>query len=244
MADQRYISGSDSESHEVLYTQPEPADLLRPTILKFPTCPQCGQRYRLGESTCTGCGLVYEDKLKIKPRDTVTVSPRKCDSCGESCLPTALSCTRCGTILSPQTNRFTEDTHDYSEELSNTNKKTITSIGAAPWDTTILKFSIEGEELLVSIEEAILVGRMHGWDGEHRIIDLSPFGAYEKGVSRRHLRIRRRGTLIYVADLGSSNGTWLNGQRLVPDGDRLLRYDDELRLSHLIVQVKYHSENT
>lgn len=47
----------------------------------------------------------------------------------------------------------------------------------------------------------------------------------DQGVSRRHAELRADGTRLRVADLGSRNGTWLNGQRVTSGtaavGDRL-----------------------
>jgi Protein of unknown function (DUF3662)/FHA domain len=47
----------------------------------------------------------------------------------------------------------------------------------------------------------------------------------DKGASRRHAQIRRRDTVYTVTDLGSTNGTRLNGQtiqaRELADGDRI-----------------------
>src|SRR5262249_33733168 len=44
-------------------------------------------------------------------------------------------------------------------------------------------------------------------------------------VSRYHARIERRGSGLFLADLGSVNGVWVNGQRIldvsVKDGDRV-----------------------
>ena len=47
-------------------------------------------------------------------------------------------------------------------------------------------------------------------------LDLAPFGAAEQGVSRRHAVIRRGEDTLTLVDLGSTNGTHLNGQRLDP----------------------------
>lgn len=47
-------------------------------------------------------------------------------------------------------------------------------------------------------------------------------------VSRRHAEIRRRGSYLMVVDVGSFNGTYLNGARV--DSEELLRDSDELRV--------------
>lgn len=71
-------------------------------------------------------------------------------------------------------------------------------------------------------------------------VDLNPYDGLEKGVSRRHAVILRKSNqALYVKDDSSNNGTFLNGQKLVPGQERVLRDGDELRLGHLIVMVIY-----
>jgi pSer/pThr/pTyr-binding forkhead associated (FHA) protein len=56
-------------------------------------------------------------------------------------------------------------------------------------------------------------------------------------VSRRHVLIIREGNLLKVADLGSTNGTYLNGVRLQQHQPRLLRTGDRLSLGELVLKV-------
>jgi len=85
----------------------------------------------------------------------------------------------------------------------------------------------------------LLVGRTDPHTGAAPDINLEPYGAADKGVSRRHAMIVRRETALNVIDLGTPNGTFLNGQRLVPHQPRVLRDGDELRLGHLILRVSF-----
>jgi hypothetical protein len=88
--------------------------------------------------------------------------------------------------------------------------------------------------------EFVTIGRASTVPGETSPdVDLSAFGAEDMGVSRLHIRLRRKGILLYVADLGSTNGTHLNGRRLIPQGERLLRDGDELHLGRLRVKVRF-----
>jgi 3',5'-cyclic-nucleotide phosphodiesterase len=50
-------------------------------------------------------------------------------------------------------------------------------------------------------------------------------------ISRRHVRLRRRGAAWSVEDLHSSNGTFVNGERLLPGSWRELGDGDELALA-------------
>lgn len=70
-------------------------------------------------------------------------------------------------------------------------------------------------------------------------IDLSPYDAIEKGVSRMHAAIRRGEDTLTLIDLGSVNGTYLNGQRLTPNQPRVLRDGDEMRLGQLVIHVYF-----
>jgi pSer/pThr/pTyr-binding forkhead associated (FHA) protein len=47
-------------------------------------------------------------------------------------------------------------------------------------------------------------------------------------ASGRHARIYERGGLYYVEDMGSTNGTYLNGERLA--SQELLRAEDRIRI--------------
>jgi hypothetical protein len=70
-------------------------------------------------------------------------------------------------------------------------------------------------------------------------IDLSPYGALDKGVSRVHAAIMRNEDTLTLVDMGSANGTHLNGQRLVPDQPRILRDGDEIRLGKLVAHIYF-----
>lgn len=76
---------------------------------------------------------------------------------------------------------------------------------------------VEPKEIVVH-EDAISVGR----DKACQVLLADP------AVSRRHLSIVREGTLYFVADLGSSFGTRINGEVLPAKEKRLLRDGDVL----------------
>ena len=60
-----------------------------------------------------------------------------------------------------------------------------------------------------------VIGRKVG-DASDVSLDLSHLGAYHLGLSRRHARIQWADDGYQVLDLGSVNGTWLNGEKLIP----------------------------
>jgi hypothetical protein len=69
------------------------------------------------------------------------------------------------------------------------------------------------------------------------IVDLTPYGAFSSGVSRRHAMIRRKKTGYEIIDLDSTNGTWLNEKRITPTKAYLLTNGATIRLGQLRLQV-------
>ncbi len=103
-----------------------------------------------------------------------------------------------------------------------------------------LTFRDGGQKLLLDVKDKLVLGRKHnGLSIEQPDIDLSPFNALEKGVSRRHALLARDQHTIVISDLASANSTYLNGQRLMPYEPRILRDADELRFGHLVITVAY-----
>ncbi|MCC7206336.1 MAG: FHA domain-containing protein [Anaerolineae bacterium] len=160
---------------------------------------------------------------------------RACPVCGTRIREGELACSFCGHVLTQQ-----GKTAKFDEETEVSGKKSWPTGEVLTTEQKPITFEIEGKQLTLMIAESITVGRNSDIPGDALPdVDLGPYGASEMGVSRRHIRIRRKGILLYVADLNSTNGTLLNGRKLIPEGERLIRSGDELRLGHLKIRVKF-----
>lgn len=84
--------------------------------------------------------------------------------------------------------------------------------------------------------DVIVLGRADP-SGSSPDLDLEPFGAAEKGVSRRHATITVQDGVFVISDTDSANGTYVNGHRLQPHEAHILQAGDELRLGRLIARV-------
>jgi hypothetical protein len=103
-----------------------------------------------------------------------------------------------------------------------------------------LDFRDSAQTLVVEVQRYLVLGRRHADPGiAQPDIDLTPYGAADSGVSRRHLILTREHDTISVTDLGSANSTHLNGQRLNPNDARILRDNDELRLGRLVIRCQF-----
>lgn len=68
-------------------------------------------------------------------------------------------------------------------------------------------------------------------------VDLSEYNAYSLGVSRLHAVLKLIRDHIVVVDLGSSNGTYLNGDRIPSYVETPVSHGDILYLGKLKMQV-------
>lgn len=93
------------------------------------------------------------------------------------------------------------------------------------------------EPLTLFPKDEIVLGRSDAHSPIVPDVDMAPYGAAEQGVSRRHAVIRRGEDTLTLIDLGSTNGTHLNGQRLIPHQPRVLRDGDEIRMGKLIFHI-------
>ena len=60
-----------------------------------------------------------------------------------------------------------------------------------------------------------------------------------RGVSRRHAKLSRQREAIVVEDLGSANGTFINGDRLMPYFPAILNDGDALQVGQVLLVVKF-----
>jgi pSer/pThr/pTyr-binding forkhead associated (FHA) protein len=164
----------------------------------------------------------------------------ECLYCGYKNIPeTAKTCPRCGLSLNQTVSNATRALAEPEEE-----------IGTPRWGTAgfnsrmnlVLKVPDSDKTFTFDAAEItrITLGRVDPDTGEAPAVDLIDSKAVEKGVSRRHASIIRRDTgSLSLVDLESGNGTFLNGQRLVPNQPRILRDGDEIRLGHLVLYVRF-----
>lgn len=70
-------------------------------------------------------------------------------------------------------------------------------------------------------------------------IDLTPYGAMDRGVSRVHAQLHLENDRLYITDLSSTNGTYVSGNKVEPNTPTALRKGDELLLGRLQVQILF-----
>jgi hypothetical protein len=86
---------------------------------------------------------------------------------------------------------------------------------------------------------SVILGRIDHRSANRPDVDLSRYGAAERGVSRQHARLEIVDNHLFIVDLGSSNGTFYRTQRLQPHKPCMLKRGDEVILARLAMQVMF-----
>jgi serine/threonine protein kinase len=100
-----------------------------------------------------------------------------------------------------------------------------------------LHFVDTGQILNLEGDAEYTIGRRYKQQAIIPDIDLTPFKAYEWGISRLHARINVGDRSVFVTDLGSSNGTWIEGKRMTVNQPCEVKHGQVFFLGKLRIQV-------
>jgi FHA domain-containing protein len=153
-----------------------------------------------------------------------------CIHCENDNLDDAVICTNCGKIL-----RKTLPI-DFSRGAGR-RLEMPTAPPQGPEMTLMVSTPLGYKPVLLSYAKRINLGRADSATNTTPDIDFTSFGGMELGVSRIHAVIGQSAQGPAIADMGSTNGTFVNGKRLEPRQPQLLKYGDEVRLGRLVVYV-------
>lgn len=171
----------------------------------------------------------------------------KCSICSYRLQPGTSSCRECGFCLSDDPSLFTLL---LSEEK-------VSALQADPWSRAdgcenaqlptavrMLRLTVarDARQVLFPLPiDEICLGRYDGSRGAFPDLDLAPDGGFVKGVSRQHAKILQTGNSVFVEDVGSANGTFLNDECIKPYLLYPLRAGDTLQLGRLELLVEFDS---
>lgn len=155
----------------------------------------------------------------------------KCPFCNNVYPENTLFCEECGSYLSPGNGQATDP-------LTGTIAgETEREMGRASFKTLILSIE-EGGHIELPLSKEVVLGRLDASRAVFPDVDLSNEQGSEKGVSRRHARITRREDQVFIEDLNSLNGTFLNATRLVPELPYPLKDGDQVQLGKLMLTIR------
>jgi hypothetical protein len=160
-----------------------------------------------------------------------------CPNCKNEEMTGAIYCSRCGAQLIDaklSTHKIKTAERKLVEREADSDHASIPPHSPAKISLNIVE---NGQILPITDRLEFTLGRSA--EGQPIIpdIDLAPFNAYASGVSRLHAAIKLVNNQFVIVDLGSSNGTYLNGARLSPYTETPLSHGDMIYLGKFQVQL-------
>lgn len=171
-----------------------------------------------------------------------------CPACGAEHYPGTLFCETCGEAVHPAARAHVAATRAAAGRPARARptppaSPTPTAQPVATDDrpvrpTPSLHVHLPHHDASFSLNGALIqVGRADPDDGFAPELDLTDYGGQERGVSRRHATIQWVEGGYVIVDQHSSNGTWLNGVRLVAGYAYQIPPQANVRLGGLLVQL-------
>lgn len=161
-----------------------------------------------------------------------------CTNCQHKNVAGAMFCAECGAQLDgieTLTTQAITNEQIANELKQKTPRPDPLSIPTNSWISLHLMDS--GKILPLASRNEFTLGRLSEGQPIMPDIDLTPYQAYASGVSRLHAVVKREADRVLVMDLGSSNGTYLNGRRLNPHMEESLNHGDIVALGKLKIQI-------
>ncbi|MBN1230519.1 MAG: FHA domain-containing protein [Anaerolineales bacterium] len=172
--------------------------------------------------------------------------PVKCSHCGEENIEGALFCSQCGTkVYSGGVETVSFDTEqrlssNLSVQVQLQAHENIKFVGDA---LVSLHLLTTGQILPLTGKNEYTLGRVSASQSILPDIDLTTYGAFNQGVSRLHATIHiDEDDAINVMDLGSGNGTLLNGEKISPFVNLSIHHGDVITLGSMKIQILVRPE--
>jgi hypothetical protein len=162
-----------------------------------------------------------------------------CPNCKHDNMSGAMYCAECGAQLLDKDNLTTQNMS--TDQFKSALPKKVNNDMYVPFDGSDAWGSLHmldtGQVLPLSSRSEFTLGRVSEGQPIMPDIDLSPYQAYAGGVSRLHAVIKKEGGRIILMDLGSANGTYINGKRLQANIEQIINHGDIVALGKLKIQI-------
>lgn len=170
----------------------------------------------------------------------------ECPVCGREHHHGTLFCSECGVYLPTSGPLQTEPLPEEELPILRANPWESETVEGAP-DASIVPLHIKilstGHQIQLPFIAIVSVGRLDAAHGIFPDLDLTSCGGIEGGVSRYHCKIHQLASSYLVEDVGSANGTFLNGKRLTPYLPHVLKNKVKLQVGRIKLEVIIQSED-
>ncbi|MEP7136831.1 MAG: FHA domain-containing protein [Chloroflexota bacterium] len=166
-----------------------------------------------------------------------------CPVCKNKNVRTALVCSYCGASLDEIPTNAVATTQKTGEQAKAPGESVVPFVDVALIPEGGVGMYIAGTFLpqYYSMDNDLIIGRKPEVTTE-TFLELPEADAFNLGLSRRHAMLRRAKPGFEVIDLSSTNGTWLNSERLVPNKPYSFASGAQLRFGHMRLFVIFHTD--
>lgn len=238
-----YQASPNPDPYETHYAPPDGLDAVRkqhradqkPEVPEPPQPPEPGEnapnvrRIRRIQS-----GSQPETPPEQPPQQSAQ-SGETCPKCGAVNRAGELFCQNCGSAMAGIQAQV-GSTQRLGDELIDTLDTAFFG------ENMVVVLKVQGHEQPIRAQPRnaeLVIGRRSPESVMIPDVDLSPYGAAERGVSRLHAALKRHGTTLVLTDMGSLNHTHINGQRIHAHEVRVLHDGDELQFGQMRVNVYF-----
>ncbi len=259
---------STQVSQRVQAAPPGEASAAKPTVPGAPVLPTTSKLPdHAVDADNAGNG---EAKQEPPPRkdEAETGALQVCPTCAHRNRPGVLFCENCGTNLitgqqaalgtrdlregkeaeASQTGKLDQQSTSTGIQLDKDQERAVRSAGTSVFSAgMLLRIEVEGGSTPIIIKpkaEDMILGRRDPTTGATPEVDLTAYAGYRMGVSRRHASLALENEQLSLWDLGSSNGTFINGTRLTPHQPNPVRDGDEVRLGQMVLRLFFQNAPT
>lgn len=168
-----------------------------------------------------------------------------CPNCRNKELDGALFCSECGAQLFDykeiQTQPFSKEGVDSAGGTGNSSQGKQADQNARSGESAVevVRLYIVDVDRTINLsgKTEYTLGRVSTDQPIIPDVDLTEFEAYIQGVSRLHAALKIGRQRVSITDLGSANGTRVNGQKIVPHIDYPLKHGDAIALGKMKIQI-------
>jgi hypothetical protein len=165
-----------------------------------------------------------------------------CSNCQSKQFDGTIFCAECGASLISTIRRETTMSLGQRSPTGEFELDPVTMPSPAPAPSgpqITLVIMNSGRRINLEVGDDLLIGRKDNARGIFPDVDLGLDGGYDAGVSRRHAILAHKNDMYTIEDLGSANGTFVNGRRLAPQGTARIENGDELKCGTLLIRVEF-----
>jgi hypothetical protein len=175
-----------------------------------------------------------------RERKALDFSGKFCPVCKHKNERDAALCSYCGAALQavPTDGGVTTRTTELDAAIAENARNAVFDAGAVPPGGIAIYMDGSAQPAFACRCSEFVIGRKMDETPEV-YFDLTHRGGYLLGLSRRHARVRRNGSGFEITDLASTNGSWLNGERLIPNQPYPLDSGAQLRLGRMRFYVLF-----